>query len=90
VNDLHLDRIGDDVSLSWSRPAPEPQHGEVATYRIYRSQNYVGGYVLQTESSDPGQSVSWVDDGAAASGAPVLSVYEIVPANAAGDGDALP
>jgi hypothetical protein len=90
VTDLLLGRVAYDVYLAGGRPPLEPQHGETATYRVYRSETISSGYVLRTESGDQGQSVSWTDTDAAGTASPSLFVYEIITANAAGDGDTLP
>jgi len=90
VGDLRIDRAGDDLVMSWSRPAPDPQHGETARYRVYRSEIVSSGYALQHETTDPGTDLSWSDTGAAAPATPAFYAYEVIPANDTGDGDTLP
>ncbi len=86
---LHGNRSGGDVTLSWPRPAPDPQHGEATSYRVYRSTSPSGGFASVAIVTDPSASLSWSDPGAAASPDPLLA-YLIVASNAAGDSDIVP
>lgn len=80
VMPLRADRVGDDVLLFWDRPALDPAHGEADQYRVHRSEDPSGGFVVAATVVDSSASVTWSDPGAALAPA-ALVVYLVAAEN---------
>jgi hypothetical protein len=83
VMPLAAGRSGDDVVLSWARPAIDPGHGEATEYRVHRSTSPSGGFSLVSTVATSSPAASWSDLDAAMAAAD-LYVYLVVAENAAG------
>ena len=89
VDDLLLTRSLDDLELAWTRPDAGGRHGEVESYRIYRSESVSGGFSLEDEIYDGSNELRWIDP-AAATPVPPFYAYEVIAANGNGESDPLP
>jgi hypothetical protein len=87
VLDLHAVRGPAEVTLEWTRPGPDPAHGEAERYRVYRSAAPSGGYGLLIEVIDTGNPLTHTDTDTDA--LPAL-YYQVIATNPAGAAEMLP
>lgn len=89
VDDLRVSRAGEEIQLHWFRPPIDPAHGLANRYSVHRSSRPDGGFIPQDEIFDGSKDLSWPDPGAGGT-LPAFYAYEVIAANEAGTGDALP
>jgi hypothetical protein len=88
VDDLTIARLGNDLLLSWDRPAPDAWHGEATSYPIYRAAGAPAGFGLLDELFDGSPDLEYTDPDAVDD--PPLLFYSVITRNAAGDSEPLP
>ncbi len=87
---LRVNRVGSDLDVNWTRPVLDPDHGESARYRVYRSQSVQNGFSeIQVINDNTSENLSFLDAGAG-DPAPGFYAYLVISENDSGASEPAP